>query len=86
MASRSWAKSARSKSLSLERFRATWIPVRAPKRQNENLEPRFDSIGTGEALATLKFTQSGLGVSPKSNEWLEDRYLIEHSLIADVRA
>jgi len=30
------------KSTPLERFRATWIPVRVKKtRQNKNLEPRF---------------------------------------------
>ncbi|GEC57687.1 hypothetical protein BEL01nite_67300 [Bradyrhizobium elkanii] len=35
----------------LERFRAKWIPVRVKKtRQNKNLEPRSDSIGTGKAL------------------------------------
>jgi hypothetical protein len=34
--------------VSLERFRAKWIPVRVKKtRQNRNLEPRSDSIGTG---------------------------------------
>ncbi|BBB95422.1 hypothetical protein BE61_08400 [Bradyrhizobium elkanii USDA 61] len=33
----------------LERFRAKWIPVRVKKtRQNKNLEPRSDSIGTGK--------------------------------------
>ncbi len=32
----------------LERFPAKWIPVRVKKtRQNKNLEPRSDSIGTG---------------------------------------
>ena len=37
---------------SLERFRAKWIPVRVKKtRQNKNLEPRSDSIGTEKALA-----------------------------------
>ena len=36
----------------LERFRAKWIPVRVKKaRQNKNLEPRSDSIGTEKALA-----------------------------------
>jgi hypothetical protein len=31
-----------------ERFRAKWIPVRVKKtRQNKNLEPRSDFIGTG---------------------------------------
>jgi hypothetical protein len=35
----------------LERFRAKWIPVRVKKtRQNNNLEPRSDSIGTEKAL------------------------------------
>ena len=35
----------------LERFRAKWIPVRVKKtRQNKNLEPRSDSIGTEMAL------------------------------------
>jgi hypothetical protein len=35
----------------LERFRAKWIPVRVKKtRQNKNLEPRSDSIGTEKAL------------------------------------
>src|ERR1700723_3203800 len=38
--------------LDLERFRAKWIPVRVKKtRQNKNLEPRSDSIGTEKALA-----------------------------------
>src|ERR1700689_1410562 len=37
-----------------ERFRAKWIPVRVKKtRQNRNLEPRSDSIGTEKALAAL---------------------------------
>ncbi|MES5485342.1 hypothetical protein QMZ05_21545, partial [Bradyrhizobium sp. INPA03-11B] len=32
----------------LERFPATWTPVRVKKtRPNWNLEPRSDSIGTG---------------------------------------
>jgi hypothetical protein len=36
----------------LERFRAKWIPVRVKKtRQNKNLEPRSDPIGTEKALA-----------------------------------
>ncbi|SFJ99092.1 hypothetical protein SAMN04487925_114142 [Bradyrhizobium sp. cf659] len=36
----------------LKRFPAKWIPARVKKtRQNENLEPRSDSIGTGKALA-----------------------------------
>ncbi len=35
----------------LERFPAKWIPVRVKKtRQNENPEPRSDSIGTEMAL------------------------------------
>src|ERR1700729_2740550 len=35
----------------LERFRAKWIPVRVKKtRQNKNLEPRSDPIGTEKAL------------------------------------
>src|ERR1700733_62311 len=35
----------------LERFRAKWIPVRVKKtRQNQNPEPRSDSIGTEKAL------------------------------------
>jgi hypothetical protein len=38
-----WGRFAR-----LERFRAKWIPVCVKKtRQNKNLEPRSDSIGTG---------------------------------------
>jgi SAM-dependent methyltransferase len=38
----------------LERFRAKWIPVCVKKtRQNKNLEPRSDSIGTGKALGPL---------------------------------
>ncbi len=37
--------------VALERFRAKWIPVRVKKtRQNENPEPRSDSIGTEKAL------------------------------------
>src|ERR1700685_2673418 len=48
----------------LDRFRAKacpaldagWIPVRVKKaRQNKNLEPRSDSIGTEEALAAGKY-------------------------------
>jgi hypothetical protein len=36
----------------LENFQAKWIPVRVKKmRQNKNLEPRSDSIGTETALA-----------------------------------
>jgi hypothetical protein len=36
--------------LTLERFRAKWIPVRVKEtRQNKNLEPRSDSIGTEKA-------------------------------------
>ena len=35
-----------------ERFQAKWKPVRVEKtRQIKNLEPRFDSIETGKALA-----------------------------------
>jgi len=35
----------------LERFPANWTPVRAKKtRQNKNLEPRSDSVGTEKAL------------------------------------
>src|ERR1700694_5313132 len=38
----------------LERFQAKWKPVRVKKtRQNENLEPRFDSIETEKALDRL---------------------------------
>src|SRR4051812_5164920 len=37
----------------LERLRAKWIPVRVKKtRQNQNLEPRSDSIGTEKALGS----------------------------------
>src|SRR3984885_10158700 len=44
-------KSARAWSCTLERFRAKWIPVRVKKtRQDKNLEPRSDSIGTEKAL------------------------------------
>jgi hypothetical protein len=46
---RSWARSAAG--YCLERFRAKWMPVRVKKtRQNKNLEPRSDSIGTEKAL------------------------------------
>ena len=39
---------------SLERFRAKWAPVRVREtRQNKNLKPRSDSIGTEKALAVL---------------------------------
>ena len=39
----------------LERFPAKWTPVRVKKtRQNENLEPRSDYIGTEKALAGLR--------------------------------
>ena len=35
----------------LERFQAKWIPVRVKKtRQNQNIEPRSNSIGTEKAL------------------------------------
>jgi hypothetical protein len=35
----------------LEHFRAKWTPVRVKKmRQNKNIEPRSDSIGTEKAL------------------------------------
>jgi biopolymer transport protein ExbB len=38
----------------LEHFRAKWTPVRVKKmRQNKNLEPRSDSIGTEKALAPV---------------------------------
>src|SRR5713226_4968396 len=38
----------------LERFRAKWKPVRVKKtRQIKNLEPRFDSIETEQALEPL---------------------------------
>src|SRR6202041_637316 len=41
----------------LERFRAKWIPVRVKKtRQNKNLEPRSDSIGTEMALGKQERT------------------------------
>src|SRR6202161_543858 len=52
------------KSGQLERFRAKacpgldpgWIPVRVKKtRQNKNLEPRSDSIGTEKALVRSSF-------------------------------
>jgi hypothetical protein len=40
-----------SKGLYQERFQAKWKPVRVKKtRQNKNLEPRFDAIGTEMAL------------------------------------
>jgi hypothetical protein len=36
----------------IERFPAKWVPVRVKKtRQNKNLEPRSDSIGTDKVLA-----------------------------------
>jgi hypothetical protein len=38
----------------LERFRTKWKPVRVKKtRQNKNLEPRSDSIGTEKALVAV---------------------------------
>src|SRR6185295_2624610 len=38
----------------IERFPAKWKPVRVKKtRQNKNLEPRSDSIGTEKALGYL---------------------------------
>ncbi|HTE95488.1 MAG TPA: hypothetical protein VK678_18550, partial [Bradyrhizobium sp.] len=41
----------RHRKLLLERFPAKWIPVRAKKtRQNKEIEPRSDSIGTEKAL------------------------------------
>src|ERR1700685_3556148 len=52
--------------LMLERFRAKacpgldpgWIPVRVKKtRQNKNLEPRPDSIGTEKALGRMAWVQ-----------------------------
>jgi hypothetical protein len=40
--------------LCLERFRAKWIPVRLKKtRQNKNLEPRSDSIGSERLTSRL---------------------------------
>jgi hypothetical protein len=37
--------------LTLEHFQAKWTPVRVKKiRENKNLEPRFDSIKSGNAL------------------------------------
>ena len=47
----------------VERFRAKWIPVRVKKtRQNKNLEPRSDSIGTEKALGVRKSHELGYGV------------------------
>jgi hypothetical protein len=44
----------RSDSSRLARIQAKWKPIRAKKiRQNKNLEPRSDFIGTGKALKTL---------------------------------
>ena len=38
----------------LEHFQAKWTPVRVKKmRQNKNIEPRSDSIGTDKALPML---------------------------------
>jgi hypothetical protein len=43
-----------------KRFQAKWVPVRVKKtRQNKNLEPRSDEIGTEWAL-TLEFGRGGL--------------------------
>jgi hypothetical protein len=40
----------------LKRFQAKWAPVRVKKtRQIKNLEPRFDSIETEEALVASVF-------------------------------
>src|SRR6202021_1786853 len=51
----------------LERFRAKWIPVRLKKtRQNKNLEPRSDSIGTETALAPSSVSKCGLSWSAMS--------------------
>ena len=48
----SQARNPMAKTAPLERFRAKWKPVRVKKtRQNKNLEPRSDSIGTEKALA-----------------------------------
>src|SRR5258706_146712 len=39
----------------IERFSAKWTPVRVKKtRQMKSLEPRSDSIGTEEALGSLR--------------------------------
>jgi hypothetical protein len=41
--------------IALERFRTKWKPVRVKKtRQIKNLEPRFDSIETEKALASMQ--------------------------------
>jgi hypothetical protein len=40
----------------VEHFPAKWAPVRVKKmRENRNIKPRSDFIGTGKALARIPF-------------------------------
>src|SRR5271154_4644563 len=56
----------------LERLRAKWIPVRVKKtRQNKNLEPRSDSIGTGKALECVLVVGRPHGSLPGAMEFFQ---------------
>jgi hypothetical protein len=51
----------KSSGISLERFRAKWIPVRVKKaRQNNKLEPGSDSVRTDKALVSRSFVTLAL--------------------------
>jgi hypothetical protein len=56
----------------LERFQAKWKPVRVKKtRQIKNLEPRFDSIETEEALGEMDcFAEPVIGRAFAPTRWL----------------
>jgi len=59
----------------LERFPAKWKPVRVKKtRQNKNLEPRSDSIGTDKALDTEAECQNEKGCAIISRSSLSLNY------------
>ena len=59
-----------------ERFRAKWIPVRVKKtRQNKNLEPRSDSLGTEKALEHFQAKWTPVRVKKtRQNKNLEPRF------------
>ena len=59
----------------LERFPAKWTPVRVKKtRQNKNLEPRSDSIGTETALGNESLPPS---FRSRSNREMRPRILYQ---------
>ena len=72
---------------SLERFRAKWIPVRVKKtRQNKNLEPRSDSIGTEKALdgPPLQADPVASGLSARGQNH-HDLAALETGVLLDLR-